>query len=60
MFKRKEKWWIICICVVLFVLSSFIGMSSILSASAEESVSEQTQVYEDERLLESVSFSPMH
>ena len=59
MFKSKGKRYIICICVVLFVLSSFIGVSSILSASAEESVSEQTQVYEDERLLESISFSPM-
>ena len=34
-------------------------MSSILSASAEESVSKQTQVYEDERFLESTSFSPI-
>ena len=59
MFKSKEKRWIICICVVLFFLCSFIGTSSILSVSAEESVSKQTQVYEDERLLESISFSPM-
>lgn len=57
MCKSKTKFLLICICIALFALCMFIGMSSMLSASAEEAVPEQSFAHENEEQLENVNDS---
>lgn len=57
MYKSKTKFLLVCICIALFALCMFIGMSSMLSASAEEAVPEQSFVHENEEQLENVNAS---
>lgn len=55
MFKKLSRLSIICIGVVLFVLCSVIGMTSIFYAFAEEGTNEQPQVYEESEDIDILS-----